>query len=256
MIQHFISDLHLCEEQPHLLRLFEVYLERYAPRASHLYILGDLFEVWIGDDYLPDWLIQLTKKMKSLSSSGTQIFFCHGNRDFLLGHQFAQLAGLQLLNEYATIALNDRKVLLCHGDTLCTDDAAYQAFRSEVRTEKWQSEFLSLSIEKRLAIVNQYRQQSKQATAEKTNEIMDVNNSTVNSIFDAHQVQYLIHGHTHRPATHRNNGRYRIVLSDWGQEGQYLEFKDGCLQSFRFDAGDCSNDDDITMVKVCSPQSN
>lgn len=252
MIQHFISDLHLCEEQPHLLRLFEIYLERYAPQASHLYILGDLFEVWIGDDYLPDWLLQLTQKMKSLSTDGTRIFFCHGNRDFLLGHQFAQQAGLQLLDEYATITLNGRKVLLCHGDTLCTDDAAYQTFRAEVRTEKWQSEFLSLPIEKRLAIVNQYRQQSKQATAEKANDIMDVNRSSVDSIFDAHQVQYLIHGHTHRPATHSNNGHHRIVLSDWGHEGQYLEFKDDCLKSFCFNEQHRVVDDDISTVRIDS----
>lgn len=235
MTTHFISDLHLCEEQPHLVALFEHYLENYTFGIEKLYILGDLFEVWIGDDYQPDWVVAVQQKLKHLSDQGTHIFFCHGNRDFLIGETFAALTGVKLLPEYEVIQLSDQPALVCHGDSLCVDDVAYQEFRSQVRTTKWQQEFLALPAEKRLAIVNDYRAQSKAATAAKTNDIMDVNQNEVKKIFAKYSVDLLIHGHTHRPATHQFNNLQRIVLSDWRDYGQFLEWKNGVFQTVYFD---------------------
>ncbi|WP_205859177.1 UDP-2,3-diacylglucosamine diphosphatase [Pleionea sediminis] len=249
MIKHFISDLHLSEEHPHLLRMFDRYLKHYAPEANELYILGDLFEVWIGDDYLPEWLIEITNSLSELSKS-TKIYFCHGNRDFLVGERFAKSARISLLSDYSVVDLEETPILLCHGDTLCTDDVAYQNFRDEVRTDKWQTEFLNLPIEKRLAIANGYRQQSKEATTDKSNDIMDVNQQAVDETFKKFNVDFMIHGHTHRPATHVKHQQYRIVLSDWGKQGQFLEFKNGALKSFRFDEHGRFEDTEVTGCSV------
>ncbi|PWK53379.1 UDP-2,3-diacylglucosamine diphosphatase [Pleionea mediterranea] len=254
MITHFISDLHLSDEQPQLLRLFTHYLEQYAPRADRLYILGDLFEVWIGDDYQPQWLMPFTHQLNNLAEQGTSLYFCHGNRDFLLGNNYAKQANLKLLPEYSTIDLFGQSVLLCHGDTLCTDDTAYQDFRQQVRSEQWQQEFLSLPVEQRLAIVNNYRQQSKQATAEKSQEIMDVNADEVSHTFQHNDVEVMIHGHTHRPAIHRtekdNTSLQRIVLSDWRDYGQYLEADSGIISSFHFDTKSRWDDPDIPSFSI------
>lgn len=254
MITHFISDLHLCDEQPQLLRLFAHYLEKYAPQADRLYVLGDLFEVWIGDDYQPQWLLPITQQLNKLVVQGTSIYFCHGNRDFLLGKHYAKQANLKLLPEYSTINLFNHSVLLCHGDTLCTDDTAYQTFRQQVRSEQWQQEFLSLPIEQRLAIVNNYRQQSKQATAEKSQEIMDVNEDEVSITFQQYDVELMIHGHTHRPAihqTHNNNTiQRRVVLSDWRDYGQFLVASDNTLSSYHFDTKSRWSDPDIPSLSI------
>jgi UDP-2,3-diacylglucosamine hydrolase len=232
---HFISDLHLCDEQPHLLRLFEYYLDNYVHHAQQLYILGDLFEVWIGDDYQPDWVVQVQQRLHELTQKGTEIFFCHGNRDFLVGETFAQKTGVQLLNEYQIIQLGHQSALICHGDSLCIDDIPYQEFRSQVRQTAWQQQFLALPIEQRLAIVNDYRDQSKAATAAKTSEIMDVNQDQVKRIFHNFNVDILIHGHTHRPAIHSVGEQQRIVLSDWRDYGQFLQWRDGRFLPTYFD---------------------
>jgi UDP-2,3-diacylglucosamine hydrolase len=241
MTVHFISDLHLCEQQPHLLRLFNHYLEQHAPAAEKLYILGDLFEVWIGDDYQPEWVLKIQQRLADLVEKGTQVYFCHGNRDFLVGEGFAAHTGVKLLDEYQVIQLGNRSALLCHGDTLCTDDAPYQEFRAKVRQREWQNQFLALSIEQRLAIVNDYRDQSKAATATKADEIMDVNSQTVQRTFDTFKVNLMIHGHTHRPAIHQMHNQQRIVLSDWRDYGQFLQWNDNVFQPVYFDlSGTCS----------------
>lgn len=234
MTTHFISDLHLTPEQPHLLRLFEYYLSEIAPSADELYILGDLFEVWIGDDYLPQWLKPIENKLAELSKGHSKIFFCHGNRDFLVGNEFSKRTGIQLLDEYATINLGNISALLCHGDSLCTDDIKYIEFRNQVRTKQWQNNFLSLPIEQRLAIVNDYRDQSAKATAEKNVDIMDVKTDTVSQIMQQYQCPILIHGHTHRPNKHESTLFTRMVLSDWYHYGQFLSFDDDTFESIYF----------------------
>ncbi len=235
MTVHFISDLHLCEEQPHLMALFDHYLKNYTQEIDQLYILGDLFEVWVGDDYQPDWVKLIEQKLCQLKERGVELFFCHGNRDFLIGEAFASRTGISLLQEYQVIKLGRQSALLCHGDSLCTDDLPYQDFRAKVRTQQWQQQFLALPIEQRLAIVNDYRDQSKAATAAKTNDIMDVNQSEVEQAFAKFNVELLIHGHTHRPATHHFNNLQRIVLSDWRDYGQFLQWENGVFQSVYFD---------------------
>ncbi|NVJ59309.1 MAG: UDP-2,3-diacylglucosamine diphosphatase [Gammaproteobacteria bacterium] len=234
MTCHFISDLHLSSEQPHLLRLFEYYLDNIAPNASEIFILGDLFEVWIGDDYRPEWLQPITQKLKTLNEKKIKVAFCHGNRDFLVGQGFCDDVGIQLMSECTTIQLDGTPTLLCHGDSLCIDDVEYIAFRNQVRTQQWQKEFLSLSIEQRLKIVNDYREQSAQATSEKNEAIMDVNQSMVRKVMQQENCQLLIHGHTHRPAQHEDSEFTRLVLSDWYDYGHFLLFENGHFDSIYF----------------------
>jgi len=241
MIQHVIADLHLSEEQPHLVRLFDHYLENFATKADTLFILGDLFEVWIGDDYQPEWLNNITQRLRQLSQH-CAIYFCHGNRDFLLGESYAERAGMTLLSEYETTQLLGCKTLLCHGDTLCTDDVAYQEFRQQVRTQQWQSQFLALPIEQRLAIVNDYRAQSKQATAEKNDAIMDVNLNTVAHTVKEYDATLLIHGHTHRPAIHQESFGPRLVVSDWRKHGHFLELSENSATSCYFEFNSCNRE--------------
>lgn len=231
---HFISDLHLCQEQPHLLRLFNHYLENIATAADAIYILGDLFEVWVGDDYQPDWVRALNQKLQQISAN-TPVFFCHGNRDFLVSSQYANQVGMTLLDEFHTLPIAGVPTLLCHGDSLCTDDIAYQNFRAQVRTPEWQATFLAQPIANRLAIVEQYRAQSKAATAAKNLEIMDVNSEAINQAAQDYQCQLMIHGHTHRPAQHETDFGRRLVLSDWREQGHYLAVVNQRFTSVYFD---------------------
>jgi UDP-2,3-diacylglucosamine hydrolase len=206
------------------MRLLDHYLDNYASRINKLYILGDLFEVWVGDDAITAEINSTLNKLKALAVNGCQIYFCHGNRDFLVGQHFAELYHIELLEEYSTISLADKKIVLCHGDTLCTDDITYQEFRSMVRTNQWQTEFLHKSVDQRLQLVNQYRQQSKSATKQKAAEIMDVNDNTVLSVMQAFNSKILLHGHTHRPAVHQMKQGLRVVLSDWRDVGHFLRY--------------------------------
>lgn len=214
----FISDLHLSPAHPELTQLFISFLQNEAPHADKLYILGDLFEVWLGDDMvLPDYQ-QAIKEIKQLSES-VPVFIMHGNRDFLMRDDFESMSGCNLLSDSEIIDLNGTKTLLLHGDTLCTDDTAYQEFRSMVRNPAWQKELLAKSPEERLALAKKYREISKTATEGKTNDIMDVNPQTVEEVMRQADVTQLIHGHTHRPAIHDlkidQQHAQRIVLGDW-----------------------------------------
>lgn len=236
---HFISDLHLCADRPALTAVFERYLAGPARAAARLYILGDLFEYWAVDDDLDDPLnTHVAGLLADLAESGCQVFFMPGNRDFLIGADFAARARLQLLAEPARIELGNEAVLLCHGDSLCTDDLAYQAFRSQVRNPAWQAQFLGQPLAVRKQVIAGVRMKSEEAKSEKAAAIMDVNAEAVIALLREHGVHQLIHGHTHRPADHQvdvdGSPGQRRVLADWRDEngtagGEVLVWADGKL---------------------------
>ncbi|WP_153160360.1 UDP-2,3-diacylglucosamine diphosphatase [Zoogloea sp. 1C4] len=232
---HFISDLHLSADRPALTALFERYLAGPARAASKLYILGDLFEYWAGDDDLDDPLnARVASQLAALADAGTQVFFMPGNRDFLIGADFASRARLTLLPDPTPISLDGQPALLCHGDSLCTDDLAYQAFRQQVRNPAWQAQFLTQPLAVRKQIIAGVRMKSEEAKSEKAAAIMDVNADAVVALLREHGFPRLIHGHTHRPAVHSidvdGHACERWVLSDWqDDQGEVLVWADGQL---------------------------
>jgi UDP-2,3-diacylglucosamine hydrolase len=224
----FISDLHLCASRPRINETFFRFLKETASTAEALFILGDLFEYWIGDDDIDDGLNgQVVKALAGLAESGTTTFFMHGNRDFLIGERFARAARLTLLPDPTLIDLYGSRTLLMHGDTLCTGDADYQRFREMVRNPQWQSAFLTRPLEERRAEVTDLRKKSELAKQTKSPEIMDVSAFAVENAFRKYTCPALIHGHTHRPARHTLtiDGRLcvRWVLPDWYETGAYLK---------------------------------
>jgi UDP-2,3-diacylglucosamine hydrolase len=223
----FISDLHLSQERPNITELFIRFLNEKAPNAEALYILGDLFEVWLGDDMILPEYQQAIEAIKKLSSTGTPVYIMYGNRDFLMRQRFEELTGATLIHEPYIIKLHAQETLLLHGDTLCTDDIEYQKLRSMVRNPQWQNEVLAKTPPERLALARQFRELSKNETAQKDNAIMDVNQQTVEHTMRENKVFRLIHGHTHRPGIHTfpldDHDAERIVLGDWYTSGNYLE---------------------------------
>ena len=223
----FISDLHLCPTRPQITALFLRLLEGEVRQAEALYILGDLFEYWIGDDDCVDpFNATIITALRQLSDSGTNIFLMHGNRDFLLGTAFCRSAGVTLLDDPTMINLHGTATLLMHGDTLCTDDIKYQAFRKQVRDPAWQQQFLSQPLAQRTAIAQEYRRISETAKQTKAMGIKDVTLETLEAVLRQYNYPRLIHGHTHRPAhhVHHVDGHHceRIVLTDWNEHGGYL----------------------------------
>jgi UDP-2,3-diacylglucosamine hydrolase len=223
----FISDLHLCGARPAITGLFLDFLQQRARTADALYILGDLFEYWIGDEAVEQEEFRpIIRGLHELTSSGTPVFVMHGNRDFLMSHGFEKASGCRLLADPARIDLYGTPTLLMHGDTLCIDDIEYMNFRAQVRGTAWQKEFLAKSVAERDRIVHDFREISKNSTAEKNPEIMDVNHKAVESVMRQHRVQRLIHGHTHRPQEHLFNldgqPARRMVLGDWYDQGSVL----------------------------------
>jgi UDP-2,3-diacylglucosamine hydrolase len=223
----FIADLHLHTEEPAITAGFLRFLRGEARSADALYILGDLFEAWIGDDSPEPLNREIAKEIKSLVDSGVPCFFIHGNRDFLLGKRFARESGMTLLPEEQCLDLYGRKVLIMHGDTLCTDDTGYLAFRAKVHQPWLQTLFLALPLFIRRRIAAKMRDDSKNANSHKSMEIMDVNAHAVVEVMEKHQVQWLIHGHTHRPAVHEltanGNPAFRVVLGAWHSEGSMVK---------------------------------
>ncbi|MDO9051929.1 MAG: UDP-2,3-diacylglucosamine diphosphatase [Methylotenera sp.] len=224
----FISDLHLCASRPHITIAFLDFLETTALKAKALYILGDLFEYWAGDDDIDDaFHQQIILAFKTLANTGVQLFLMHGNRDFLISQRFCTAAKITLLNDPTLVVLHGKKALLCHGDDLCTDDTAYQNFRLQVRDKNWQKEFLSQSLETRKKQIVSIRTHSEQEKSQKSAQIMDVNSDAVNALLQAyHYPELLIHGHTHRPNQHQiqldGHDMTRWVLGDWYEQGSYL----------------------------------
>lgn len=230
----FISDLHLTPERPTPVALFRHFLDEVAPHAAALYILGDFFEAWVGDDDLAQpFHKDIASRLKRLVDSGVPVFFMAGNRDFLAGRALAEATGWTHLADPTVINLHGRPTLLSHGDAYCTDDQAYQAFRCQVRDARWQSEFLAKPIDERRHAARAIRAQSEQAKAGKKPDIMDVNPEAIRAALAQAGVSRMIHGHTHRPASHtlQVNGREceRWVLTDWYETGGYLACDDqGC----------------------------
>ena len=226
-ITYFIADLHLSENRPDISACFLSFLESNALEAEKLYILGDLFEAWVGDDDDSTFLKTIADALTKLSQSGTSIYYIHGNRDFLLGKRYAKQARMQLLPEVDTIDLYGQHVVIMHGDTLCTRDIDYQVFRKKSRSWWWQIIVKSLPLFIRKKIAANYRKKSTAATAIKSQDIMDVTDSEVIQCLETYKSQLLIHGHTHRPAIHEvsANGAnaQRIVLGDWYKQGAWLK---------------------------------
>ncbi|MFC2564239.1 MAG: UDP-2,3-diacylglucosamine diphosphatase [Neisseria sp.] len=218
MTVYFIADLHLSEARPDLTELFLHFMYGEAEKAQAVYILGDLFDFWIGDDERSVLTDTVKQAIRHLTGRGVKCYFIHGNRDFLLGKRFAAETGMILLPEYQTVDLFGRKTLICHGDTLCTDDVRYQQFRRKVH-QKWRQKlFLLLPLPLRVSIAKKIRQTSKQDKQRKAAEIMDVNPQTVAETVGRYGADLLIHGHTHRQNIHRNDGFTRIVLGDWKKD--------------------------------------
>jgi UDP-2,3-diacylglucosamine hydrolase len=215
----FISDLHLALEKPAITQRFLNFLKTKATKAEALYILGDFFDVWVGDDDFMPPINKIKKQLKQLTASGVNVYLQRGNRDFLLGEKFCRQTGLVLLEDYAVINLFGVKTLLTHGDLLCTDDLAYQAFRKKSHTVAWRQNVLSKPLLLRLLVARWYRFRSFFHKKNKSQQIMDVNQQTLMEIMAQYHVTRLIHGHTHRPATHEfkldDKNYQRFVLAEW-----------------------------------------
>lgn len=224
----FISDLHLCANRPHITLAFLDFLQKTAINASSLYILGDLFEYWAGDDDIADAHTQsIILALSTLSSAGVAVYFMHGNRDLLITESFCSVARITLLQDPTMVNLYGKSVLLSHGDALCTDDIAYQKFRLQVRDPQWQANFLSQPLQTRKQQIENIRMLSEQEKSNKSAIIMDVNpDALLQLLADYHYPELLIHGHTHRPDKHqiKIDGREitRWVLGDWYEQGSYL----------------------------------
>jgi UDP-2,3-diacylglucosamine hydrolase len=230
----FISDLHLDDRRPETTALLQKFLQDEAIHADALYILGDLFEFWLGDDVPSKCSVAVAAALNRLRQKGVPCYFMHGNRDFLLQDVYASLAGVELLPEEHVADLYGERVLLLHGDSLCTDDVAYQQFRTVVRNPAWQQDFLSKPPQERLQIALQARDASAAHKGNVDMNIMDVNPNEVEAAFERHGVLTMIHGHTHRPATHdlqiKGHDAQRIVLGDWYTHGSVLRVQPGIYE--------------------------
>lgn len=239
MIQLFISDLHLSEQRPDLTQAFLRFLQTEAIHANKLFILGDLFEFWIGDDEQSPLQQTVSTALKQLHAVGCEVFFIHGNRDFMIGNRFARESCCTLLPERYQTNVQGQNALLLHGDLLCTDDHDYQRFR---RITKWswlRWLFLRLPLARRVKIAQKIRRGSKAGKQQKSQQIMDVTPSTVDLMFQQYNASLMIHGHTHRPATHHvAEQKTRIVLGDWDEKLWYLKDDGHTLAQTAIDIAD------------------
>jgi len=241
MALYFISDLHLEASRPDISDAFFSYLENLPSDAEHLYILGDFFEVWVGDDDDDVFHNKIIGALASKTASGTTISLMHGNRDFLIGTAFAARTGVTLLPDPFLLEYSGHKYLLMHGDSLCTADTRYMAFRTQVRNPAWQTALLQKSLDERRAIARSLRQASQQEGAEKAEYIMDVTPQEVVEALKTAATQTLIHGHTHRPAIHEIDMSKRIVLGDWDKAGFDLRIDADHIELRRFPLDDVTD---------------
>lgn len=241
----FISDLHLHESRSDLSEAFQRFISDLAEsnlsntsEKLFLFILGDFFEAWIGDDHKTDLIRQTFSCLNNLAKQGVQIYFMHGNRDFLVGKSACEQANMKLLPEPTVIEVDQERIVILHGDSLCTDDTEYMVFRNTVRHPAWQHTFLEKSIDERKAIARSLRDKSKSLSKEKSLEITDVNLLEVDRVMQDSDCDLMIHGHTHRPKTHNNidtDGRKtRIVLGDWNKLGWALTLHKGEQNLYSF----------------------
>lgn len=222
-----ISDLHLCTEQPDTTKVFLHFMQHIAPQAEALYILGDLFEYWAGDDDLDDpFHHQITQSLRTLAAGGTHVYLMHGNRDLLMGKRLEQETGGTLLTDPTLLDLYGTPTLFTHGDTLCTDDTAYQTYRKQVHDPAWQQQFLAQPLAQRKTFIGQLRARSEQEKKYKPDDIMDVNADAVANLLREYRYPRLIHGHTHRRRLHQHivdgHNCERWVLGDWHETGNAL----------------------------------
>lgn len=238
----FIADLHLSADRPGTLQLFLAFLSGPAREVDELYILGDLFDAWIGDDDDSSIANRVREALSELSNT-TRVYLQHGNRDFLLGDQFVQQTGCHLIDEETLISSGGISILLMHGDLLCTDDKDYQQARLMLRNPAFIADFLSKSLTERSALAAEYRKRSGEATSLKADDIMDVNEETVRSYMEKNRATHLLHGHTHRPGNHRLQvtldgqvaDAQRHVLGEWHEDrGNYFSLSNGQLETLEF----------------------
>jgi UDP-2,3-diacylglucosamine hydrolase len=217
----FISDLHLQASQPRTCAAFFAFLQERAMAARALYLLGDLFEYWAGDDDLSDPFHQhIAQAIRAVSDAGVAVYWIAGNRDFLVGDAFAAAAGLTLLAEPHVADIGGQRITLVHGDAQCTGDLTYMAFRDQVRAPAWQAQFLALPLAQRKGIIAGMREGSRAAHTTKSYELMDVAPGAIDALFTATASDIIIHGHTHRPALHADGARRRYVLPDWEPDAE------------------------------------
>ena len=225
MATYFISDLHLERIESPITNIFTAFLDDLNQNDS-LYILGDLFESWIGDDNVSELSQYISDRLLMLSERDISVAIMHGNRDFLIGEDFCKASSIELINDPRIIEIDTKKVMLTHGDELCTDDKEYQAFRSVVRNPLWQKDFLNFPISKREKIAGEAKDASKDSKENKAMEIMDVNTDAVLKAFNDQNIEIMIHGHTHRPNIHKvsNEGKNltRYVLGDWNKNSAII----------------------------------
>lgn len=240
-VAFFVSDLHLQIDMPKTTAAFLAFLKLHASDAQQLYLLGDIFEYWAGDDDLHSPFLQkIVAALREVSDCGVELFWMAGNRDFLVGQEFARTTGATLLADPHCLTYAGHRYVLTHGDQLCTDDVSYQQFRSMVRKPDWQSAFLARSLEERKNIIATMREHSQQHQRHQPTAITDVNQAAVNQFFVDQNSTTIIHGHTHRPAEHHVGNTTRTVLSDWDQDnaplrGDWLALlPDGCLQRYEW----------------------
>ncbi|MAF83025.1 MAG: UDP-2,3-diacylglucosamine diphosphatase [Chromatiales bacterium] len=224
----FISDLHLHPSRPAVTDCFIRFLEESASTASTLYILGDLFEVWIGDDNPDPHHRRVISALRRFTDAGPECFFARGNRDVIIGRRFRTETGVQLLEESTVIELYDTRALISHGDELCTDDHAYQRFRLRARNPTWRALFLAMPLQARNYLAQHLRNRSKADTALKPEDIIDASPEAITDAFVEHRVSMMIHGHTHRPGIQNlevfRKPRTRIILGDWYEQGSVLRW--------------------------------
>jgi UDP-2,3-diacylglucosamine hydrolase len=230
----FISDLHLDEARPAVIAAFEQFLAERRDAAA-LYILGDLFEYWIGDDDDAPLVDRVARALHAFSDAGPKLYLMHGNRDFLMGERFATRVGATLLKDPSVVEEQHQKILLMHGDSLCTRDEDYQTFREVARSAEWQEEVLAKPLEERRELAKQLRRVSLDAGSRKADDIMDVTEREVMAAMEQAHCTTLVHGHTHRPARHEHRAGVRWVLGDWDKRGWYLSLDEAGfkLQDFQ-----------------------
>lgn len=242
----FVSDVHLQASLPRTTQAFLDFLQKHAGLAQELYLLGDMFEYWAGDDDLSTpYNAAIAAALRKVSDSKVHVYWIGGNRDFLLGEEFAKATGITVLPDPFVASIANRRIILTHGDAQCTDDHGYMVFREQVRQPEWQKQFLAMPLARRKAIIEGMRTDSREAQRAKSYEIMDVNGAAIASLFAATDTSIMIHGHTHRPATHsyqaETGTRVRHVLPDWDCDiepprgGWLAMYEDGSFQRFAFD---------------------
>ncbi len=239
MATYFISDLHLSPERPEITAALEGFLANQAKDATALYILGDFFDAWVGDDDHCDFATHIKNLLIEQSKRGIKVFFIRGNRDFMIGEALANACNFTLLEDETVVELYGKRVLLMHGDTLCTADVEYQEFRKMVRNPVWQQQVLALPISQRHAMAADLRSKSKSMNAMKAEDIMDVTLDEVVNIMDEFRVKVLIHGHTHRSAHHefeeKGKNHSRWVLGDWHSNARYIRADEETLELKKLD---------------------